>query len=259
MKGDLARIRHLLQGIRRLNADLERQVSSAPVLEERDRFLDEIQSLAEMYLDLYDRAPDPFVSVDAATGIILKCNETVSAVLGYPREEIIGRPIFDMYHPDCMDAVREAFHEFQTTGKVNGAELQLRRKDGSKLEVILNVSAVLDSDGRILYSRSTWRDITERKRTEEEVHKLNMELEQRVRDRTAELEATVRELQQALQEVRTLRGLIPICAWCKKVRDDKQYWHSVESFVTARTEARFSHGMCPDCHAKVMKEESFEG
>ena len=68
------------------------------------------------------------------------------------------------------------------------------------------------------------------------------------------LEEEHRQLQQAFDEIRTLRGIVPICAYCKKVRDDKGYWEQVEQYVTAHTEARFSHGICPICFEKQMKE-----
>jgi hypothetical protein len=55
------------------------------------------------------------------------------------------------------------------------------------------------------------------------------------------------ELRDALAHVKTLSGLLPICANCKKIRDDKGYWHSVEVYVRDHSEADFSHGMCPDC------------
>jgi CHASE3 domain sensor protein len=72
------------------------------------------------------------------------------------------------------------------------------------------------------------------------IHRHAAELEDRVRERT-------RDLQAALDNVRQLQGLLPICAWCKKVRDDGDYWHEVEHYVAAHTEARFSHGICPTC------------
>jgi phosphoserine phosphatase RsbU/P len=56
-------------------------------------------------------------------------------------------------------------------------------------------------------------------------------------------------------EVRQLEGLLPICAYCKKIRDDGQNWQSVESFVASRTDAEFSHGICPDCVEKHWKQE----
>lgn len=73
------------------------------------------------------------------------------------------------------------------------------------------------------------------------------ELEQRVRQRTEALERTVLELREANQEIRTLRGFIPICSHCKGVRDDSGYWHRLESYLTSHTEAQLSHGICPDC------------
>jgi integral membrane sensor domain MASE1 len=65
--------------------------------------------------------------------------------------------------------------------------------------------------------------------------------------------ALLAELQTMLAEIRTLRGLIPICAWCKKIRDDQDFWHSVEDYVTSHTEARFSHGVCPECFERELR------
>lgn len=59
-------------------------------------------------------------------------------------------------------------------------------------------------------------------------------------------------LRRAHTEVKILRGLIPICAWCKKVRDDQGYWTVVEAYVQQHTTAEFTHGMCPDCYDKQM-------
>ncbi len=68
------------------------------------------------------------------------------------------------------------------------------------------------------------------------------------------LEEERRRLQQALDEVKTLRGILPICANCKKIRDDKGYWNQVEQYVGDHTEAKFSHGICPDCAQKLYPE-----
>jgi PAS domain-containing protein len=72
-------------------------------------------------------------------------------------------------------------------------------------------------------------DITERKRTEQ-------------------------ALQKALNDIRTLRGILPICSNCKKIRDDQGQWHQVEVYVRDRTEAKFSHGFCPEC-LKILYPE----
>ena len=62
------------------------------------------------------------------------------------------------------------------------------------------------------------------------------------------------ELQQALDTIKTLSGLLPICASCKKIRDDHGYWHQVERYVEAHSDAQFSHGLCPDCAKKLYPD-----
>lgn len=121
------------------------------------------------YRDLYDNAPDMFVSVEVKSGNIINCNQTLATKLGYTKEEIIGRHIFSVYHKDSLEGAKKAFHTFETTGEVHDAELQLKKKDGSKIDVSLNVSSVHDSQGNILHSRSIWRDITKRKLAENEL------------------------------------------------------------------------------------------
>jgi len=74
-------------------------------------------------------------------------------------------------------------------------------------------------------------------------------------DRAAkERENIIQKLQAALAEVKTLRGIIPICASCKKVRDDKGYWNQIESYVRDHSEAAFSHGICPECAKKLYPD-----
>ncbi|MFZ4439301.1 MAG: response regulator transcription factor [Syntrophales bacterium] len=64
----------------------------------------------------------------------------------------------------------------------------------------------------------------------------------------------IEELREALDQIKTLRGIIPICASCKKIRDDQGYWNQVEVYVREHTEAKFSHGICPDCMTKLYPE-----
>lgn len=82
----------------------------------------------------------------------------------------------------------------------------------------------------------------------------NANLDRLVRDRTAELVAANDGLTAALASVKELTGLLPICASCKSVRDDQNYWHSVESYLTAHSNARFSHGYCPSCLDKAIAQ-----
>jgi hypothetical protein len=77
------------------------------------------------------------------------------------------------------------------------------------------------------------QDISERKRIE------------------TEREALILELKSAAEDIKTLSGILPICASCKKIRDDEGYWEQVEAYVSRHTDARFSHGICPDCMAKI--------
>ena len=64
----------------------------------------------------------------------------------------------------------------------------------------------------------------------------------------------IAELQDALGKVRTLSGLLPICACCKKIRDDKGYWNQIESYIQKHSDAEFSHGICPDCFKALYPE-----
>lgn len=75
-----------------------------------------------------------------------------------------------------------------------------------------------------------------------------VELQQRLAER-------VRELEQALSRVKQLQGLLPICAHCKKIRDDKNYWQQVETYIVQHSEATFTHGICPTCWDVVVKPQ----
>ncbi|MEW8351548.1 MAG: EAL domain-containing protein [Candidatus Thiodiazotropha taylori] len=129
----------------------------------------QLKESEQRYIDYYNNSPDMYVSVDAETANIRECNQTLADNLGYGKDEIIGYPIFDLYHPDCMEDVQRAFKSFVTTGHVKNAELQLMRRDGSKIDVNLNVTAVRDEQGKILYSRSCWIDISDRKEKERQL------------------------------------------------------------------------------------------
>ncbi len=65
----------------------------------------------------------------------------------------------------------------------------------------------------------------------------------------------VRQLEDALSRVKQLQGLVPICSYCKKVRDDQNYWQQVDAYMSAHTEARFSHSICPTCMDTVVRQE----
>ncbi len=69
------------------------------------------------------------------------------------------------------------------------------------------------------------------------------------------LAGRVLELEEALAQVKLLQGLLPICSYCKNIRDDNNYWQQIESYVAAHSEAQFSHSICPACYERVVKPE----
>jgi len=71
-------------------------------------------------------------------------------------------------------------------------------------------------------------------------------------------EQLIKELQESLAKVKTLSGLLPMCAWCRKLRDDKGYWLNVEQYISTHTLAEFTHGICPECENKYFPENSTE-
>jgi hypothetical protein len=95
---------------------------------------------------------------------------------------------------------------------------------------------LIDNQGNVTGLVGIARDITEHKRAE------------------AERERLIKELQDAIADIRTLSGLVPICASCKKIRDDKGYWTQLEAYLQAHSQARFSHGVCPDCMKKLYPD-----
>ena len=92
--------------------------------------------------------------------------------------------------------------------------------------------------------------LEETRRAHDQIQQLNVDLDRRVRERTADLAKTNSELTASLAEVKQLNGLLPICSYCRKIRDDKNYWDSVEHYITRHTNSNFSHGICPECYEK---------
>ena len=143
-------------------------ISAIRDVTERRRTVAETVELKSRYEDLYENAPDIYLSTAADTAKLIQCNETAVRTLGYSREELIGRPVLSLYHPDCIRHARQLFRSFLGIGEVKDVELCVVCKDGTTLDVSINVSAMRDADGRIVASRSVMRDITRRKQAERE-------------------------------------------------------------------------------------------
>ena len=127
---------------------------------------DALRDSERRYQDLYDHAPALYWSVDLTTGRVLACNLTAARALGYEREELVGRSVFDLYAPECHADVRAGIRNLQAVGEVRDQILAVRTRDGTTLDVSLQATAVRDADGNVIASRSTWQDITARVRVE---------------------------------------------------------------------------------------------
>jgi diguanylate cyclase (GGDEF)-like protein/PAS domain S-box-containing protein len=183
LKDSTGNIRYCLFSAQQIEYDSKPHILSQTVDITESKLAEEtLKESVKKYQDLYDNAPDMFVSVDAKTTKIIECNNTVSLKTGYSKDEIIGLDVAEMYHPDCEEKRQEIIQQFLTTGEVYNAELILKRKDGKKIDVLLNASAVRDEHGKILYSRSSWRDITKHKEIENKLAKRSHDIGERVKE-----------------------------------------------------------------------------
>ncbi len=138
----------------------------------------ELEQSEEKYRALYNNSPGLMISVDALSKRVIECNETLLQRLGYVRDEVIGKEIFDLYHPDSLNGAQKAFKQFLDTNEVHNAELQLATKSGEKIDVLLDVTAHVDKKTGRKYSQSIWRDISERKLMERNILQAKEEAEQ---------------------------------------------------------------------------------
>jgi len=139
---------------------------------ERERTEQALQKSAEEVLDLYNNAPCGYHSLDR-DGLLVRVNDTELAWLGYTREEMIGKLKFsDLLTPPSSAAFQENFPKFKAQGLIRDLEFDMLRKDGTILPVLLSATAITDSSGNYLSSRSTIYDITARKQAEDEVRML---------------------------------------------------------------------------------------
>lgn len=164
-------------------------------------------------------------------GHILQCNAATSLSLNLPVEKIIGNKCHELFHGACACIPDCPMQRTLASGKRESIELQ----QGDQWFNI-TTDPVFDKKGDIVSTVHIVRDITERKRA------------------AAEREELLQKLQAALSEIKTLNGLLPICANCKKIRDDKGYWIQIESYIETRLDAHFSHGICPDCAQSLYPE-----
>ncbi len=187
----------------------------------------------ESFQQLFEEAPIGMAIL--ASGVeFTKVNRALCKMLGYSKEELRGLRFDRFVEPADLEAHLAAAQEF-FAGKRSSFKVEARYlpKVGAPLWGSLTVERIEDSTGQMLFVLVMVEDISERRRAAEERERM------------------IDELKEALANVKTLRGLIPICASCKKIRDDKGFWSQVEVYVRDRSEAEFSHGICPDCMKKL--------
>lgn len=183
---------------------------------------------------LLERYATDFFSVHAADGTYLYASPSGEQLFGHPTAMLIGRSAYDYIHPDDFERIAENHRETMVPSLRPPIEYRLRRADGSYVWVETRSDAAHTPSalGEII---CVTRDITERREASEAQARLIAELEHRI------------------DEVRQLTGLLPICAWCKSIRDDEGYWHQVEAYFARRGHLEFTHGACPSCAATLRK------
>ena len=169
-------------------------------------------------------------------GYFRRLNPAWERTLGFTIAELTSRPFIEFVHPDDRERTLQQNKEVRDGGRALGFENRYLCKDGSFRWFRWN--AMPDASWSVIYSVA--RDVTAQKEAEEERERL------------------VRELQAALAEVKTLQQILPLCSYCRKIRDDEDYWHSVESYVAQHTNARFSHSICPSCYATEVVPQLLE-
>jgi PAS domain S-box-containing protein len=168
-------------------------------------------------------------------------NRVGARTIGYDLYEVLGKDMHELTHHTRQDGsaypIEECpiFLSFKSDLSCRVDSEVFWRKDGSSFMVEYTSFPIVEASvikGAVV----TFRDISERKRHE------------------AEREKLIIDLQQALAEVKTLSGMIPICGWCKNVRSDTGFWQNVEQYIRSRTDVKFSHGICPKCAEKFKSD-----
>ncbi len=166
--------------------------------------------------------------VDLSTFAIIDANQAALDFYGYDLETMLTKRIPDLNitpEPEIRAEIKQAIEEGRShyifQHRLNSGEIRV-------VEVYANPISIQGKD----YSFSVVHDITGRKQIEKERERL------------------ITELQTALEEINTLRGILPICSFCKKIRDDQGFWSQVEVYISKHSEADFSHSLCPECKRK---------
>ena len=174
------------------------------------------------------------------TGESYGTNRRIFLSIGYTEDEVPKNlsDIFSYIHPDDLKkGLQQVQEHFDGKTSRYQAEMRIRAKDGT-WRWIGNYGRVEErnADGAVVKFIGINFDINKRRIIEEELLEQN------------------REMKEALEHIKVLQGLIPICSYCKKIRDDKGIWDQIETYISHHTDAEFSHSICPDCMKKFYPE-----
>lgn len=173
--------------------------------------------------------------ITGLNGIIRFANPSFCKMFDISREDIIGMNAADLFSTKEVRTFSDVV-EIVDIGKDDTQEFIVENKEGRSFVMEVSASNVTSSSGELVGRMASFIDITEKKEIE------------------ADREKLIAKLQDALNKIKTLRGIIPICASCKKIRDDKGYWNQIEIYIKNHSEADFSHGICPEC-AEILYPE----
>jgi len=206
---------------------------------ERERAAEERRLLAGLVRGMAEAV----IVADAELRII-EYTGRAEEIYGWKREEVLGKSLVRDFTSEVEgeEEVRRALQE----GRDVRSRLRALRKDGDWIDLELSATALRDPSGHLTAWLSVVRDIRETIARERALQ----ESEELLRQSERSLQGTVADLQNALQQVRRLSGLLPICMHCHKIRDDSGYWARVEAFISERSEAQFTHALCPECMQK---------
>ena len=200
---------------------------------DRRRASEGLRKSEREYRALFENANDSIMIFDLEGEVILDANPKACEIYGFTREELVGMSLKSI----TVDVARgeEGLRMLMQTGSCRDYHTVHIRKDGTPMNIVAN-SALLERNGRKVVL-SIDHDDTERIRAQ------------------AERERLIEELTNALAKIKTLTGLLPICASCKNIRDEAGNWTAVERYVRDRSDANFTHGICPDCAMRLYPDD----
>ena len=172
-----------------------------------------------------------------AAGALVEANPALRSMVGYTAEELAAVGYAGLSHPEDA-AVEAALREELLGGRRSSYELDKRLlcRNGETIWVHYTGSQMRDPAGGAGFGIGVVENITGRKQVEDERERL------------------IGQLQRAMAEVKTLSGLLPICAHCKKIRNDQGYWEQVDVYLQNKTDVHFTHGICPECYHQIYPD-----